>query len=104
VEDSAKSSTGERLKQTALLLGEHGAVMLSAVLKSPAAIAASLRIARAFVRLRRLVSANKGLARRIDALERKVAGQGRGITDLFEAIDKPIDGPPEEPRETGSPS
>ena len=48
---------------------EHGAVMLAAVLQSPTAVAASIQVVRAFVRLRGLVAEHAGLARRLDELE-----------------------------------
>ena len=43
---------------------EHGAVMLANVLKSPAAVLASVEIVRAFVRLRGLVAEHHSLSRR----------------------------------------
>lgn len=50
---------------------EHGAVMLATVLNSERAIAASIAVVQAFVRLRHLLSANAELARRIDELNAK---------------------------------
>ena len=47
---------------------EHGAVMLAAVLQSPVAVAASIQVVRAFVRLRGLLVQHADLARRLDAL------------------------------------
>lgn len=80
---------------------EHGAVMLSAVLRSSTAVQASIQIARAFVHLRRLVSARKDLAQRFEQLEQRVAGQGREIGDLFDALKQLIDGPLEKPKPIG---
>lgn len=50
---------------------EHGAVMLATVLNSERAIAASIAVVQAFVRLRHLLSANTEFARRIDELNAK---------------------------------
>ena len=50
---------------------EHGAIMLASVLSSPAAVQASVQVVRAFVRLREILSGNKELARRLDALEKR---------------------------------
>ena len=51
---------------------EHGAVMLASVLNSAAAVAASIQVVRAFVRLRTILATHKDLARKLDALEQKV--------------------------------
>ena len=56
--------------------------MLANVLSSPVAVRASIQVVRAFVRLRQMLATNEDLARKIDALERKV---GKHDVDL-EAI------------------
>ena len=61
--------------------------MLSTVLNSPRAIAANIEIMRAFVRLRLILTSNKELARRLDALDAKFSA-------MFEAIRK-LMAPPE---------
>jgi hypothetical protein len=58
---------------------EHGAVMLANILKSPVAIRASIQVVRAFVRLRQMLATNEALARKMEALERKV---GKHDSDL----------------------
>ena len=50
---------------------EEGVGQLSGVLKSPIADIVSVRIQRAFVAMRRFISANAGLFQRIDTIERK---------------------------------
>jgi hypothetical protein len=50
---------------------EHGAVMLASVLNSPAAVAASIHVVRAFVRLREIVGIHKEPTAKLDALEAK---------------------------------
>lgn len=51
---------------------EEGVAMLSSVLRSPTAVAVNIEIMRAFVRLRRLIASHADLARRLDALEKKL--------------------------------
>src|ERR1039457_1547264 len=70
---------GEHLKYAPHAFTEHGAVMLANVLKSPVAIRASIQVVRAFVRLRQMLATNDDLARKIEALERKV---GKHPSDL----------------------
>jgi hypothetical protein len=65
---------------------EQGVAMLSSVLNSERAVAINIEIMRAFVRLREVISSNKDLAQKLDALERKFAGHDVHIRSLFEAI------------------
>ena len=62
---------------------EQGVAMLSSVLRSKRAIQVNIAIMRAFVQLRELITSNKGLARRLNELEKKYDGQFRIV---FEAI------------------
>jgi len=72
---------------------EHGALMLANVLNSDKAVAASVQVARAFVRLRRLLTSTPELARKLDALEKKYDVQ---FKVLFDAIRELME-PPEVP-------
>jgi len=65
---------------------EQGVAMLSSVLNSDRAIEINIQIMRAFVRLREIIASNKDLARKLDALERKLASHDVHIQSLFEAI------------------
>ena len=60
--------------------------MLAAVLSSPVAVQASVRIVRAFVQLRNMFNANKKLAKRLAQLESDVAQHGGEIRSLFETL------------------
>ena len=62
---------------------EQGVAMLSSVLRSPRAVAVNIEIMRAFVELRRTLESTDGLARKLEALERKYDGQ---FAHVFEAI------------------
>ena len=48
---------------------EHGAVMLASVLNSAMAIEASIKVVRAFVKMRSILALNQDLAERIERLE-----------------------------------
>ena len=50
---------------------EHGALMAATVLNSPRAVEMSLYVVRAFVQLRETLAAHKGLAAKLEELERK---------------------------------
>ena len=77
-----------------LVFTEHGAVMLASVLNSRIAVATSVQVVRAFVRLRSVLAANADLARKITAMEAKYDGQFRVV---FEAIRELME-PPVPPR------
>jgi hypothetical protein len=76
---------------------EQGVAMLSSVLKSERAVAINIEIMRAFVRLRDMILSNKDLARKLDALERKIETHDIHIRSLFEAI-RQLMAPPEPKR------
>jgi len=65
---------------------EHGAVMLATVLNSSAAVAMSIQVVKAFVLMRRMVGVASQLARKLDALERKMLEHDRNFAVVFEAI------------------
>ena len=72
---------------------EYGAVMLSSVLNTPVAIETSVKIARAFVRLREMISTHKELAQKLQELERKMQGHDVDIQNIFGAIRQLMAGP-----------
>src|SRR6266446_4729941 len=51
---------------------EHGALMLASVLNSELAVQASVRVVRAFVKLREMIAANAQLAAKLAELERRL--------------------------------
>lgn len=69
-----------------LVFTEHGAVMAASVLNSPTAVAASIEVVRAFVRLRRILASHADLARKLDELEKKVGSHDQKFQMVFEAI------------------
>jgi hypothetical protein len=76
---------------------EQGVAMLSSVLNSDRAIAVNIEIMRSFVRIRRLLEADKSLARKFDRLERKLASHDQAIVSILAAI-RQLMKPPEPKR------
>lgn len=66
---------------------EQGVSMLSSVLRSQRAVDVNIAIMRTFVQLRRLMDSNRGLARKIEAMEKKYDEQ---FAAVFDAIKKLI--------------
>jgi hypothetical protein len=67
---------------------EHGAVMLASVLKSDAAISASIHVVNAFVQLRHVMDTNKQITKKLEELGAKVSFHDDAIAVLFEEIKK----------------
>lgn len=80
---------------------EHGALMLAGVLNSEIAIQASVRVVRAFVRLREMVAANAQLATKLKDLERRRDSHDEAIVDLFAALKRLLEPEPKAKREIG---
>jgi len=68
---------------------EQGVAMLSGVLRSERAVHVNIAIMRAFVELRRWVSAHEELARKLSALERKSDEQYQQVMKIIERLVKP---------------
>ena len=75
--------------------------MLASVLNSDVAVDASVRVVRAFVHLRELVSANAELTRKFTELERRLDGHDAQIAQLFAAIRQLLAPAPAKKREIG---
>ena len=71
--------------------------MLASVLNSKIAVAASVQVVRAFVRLRQMLATHKELAAKLAELETRIETHDENITALFEAIRQLME-PPARPR------
>ena len=85
---------GRHSKYLPYAFTEQGVAMLSSVLKSKRAVQVNIEIIRAFVRLRRMLSAHKGLERKLIAVEKKYDEQFKVVFDAIRALMAP----PEKPR------
>lgn len=84
---------GQNLKYAPKVFTEHGAVMLAAVLNSPVAIAASIQVVRAFVRLRAMAALHEDLAAKLEALENRFDHQFGIVFDAIRQLMKPASSP-----------
>ena len=100
-----KPTRGKNLKYRPLAFTEHGAIMAASVLNSPSAVAMSVYVVRAFVRLRETIASNQELAKRLDQLEasiqRKLAMQDESIATIISPIRQLMAHPPENRRGFG---
>jgi len=66
---------------------EQGVAMLSAILKSDVAVKISIQIMDAFVKMRKLLSANTGIIQRLETVEQKQIATDKKIDDIFNALE-----------------
>jgi hypothetical protein len=84
-----KSKRGRYSKYGSFVFTEHGAVMLATVLNSQTAVAASIIVVRAFVKMRAMLALHQDLADRVEELEKvsNYHGQKFGVvSDLLSQI------------------
>jgi len=93
----ATSSSHGGKRKLPWVFTEHGALMLASVLNSAIAVQASVRVVRAFVRLREMVAANAPLAAKLEELERRFDSHDEAIANLFATLKQLLE-PPEAPK------
>jgi len=83
------TSNGDRmgLRRPPYAFTESGVSMLAAILKSDIAVAMSVEIIRAFVRMRRWIANNAVLFQRLDRIEQKQHSTDARLDKVFEAIE-----------------
>jgi hypothetical protein len=94
----ATLNRGENIKYRPYVFTEHGTVMLANVLRSSVAVRASIQVVRAFVHLRQMLAANRDLARKIEALERKVGKHDADLQAVLDALRRLVQPPPAPPK------
>jgi hypothetical protein len=92
------SSWGGSRRANPYAFTEQGVAMLSGILHSKRAVQVNIAIMRAFVKLRRILSAHKELAHKLEELERKIEKHDGEIQAIFEAIRQLMAPPPEKPK------
>jgi len=85
---------GRNIKYRPHVFTEHGAVMLANVLQSPVAVRASIQVVRAFVHLRQILATHQDLARKMEALERKVGKHDTDLDAILEVLQDLLEPPP----------
>ena len=65
---------------------EHGAIVAATVLNSPRAVAMSVYVVRAFVKLREVLASNTELARKLETFEKSVATLDARTRRQFEEV------------------
>jgi hypothetical protein len=77
---------------------EHGALQASNILNSPRALAMSVYIIRAFIRLRAELAANSNLEKRLAVIDKTLLTHDTALRDIYQRIQPLLLPPPEPPR------
>ncbi len=91
----------QRLKFSPVLpwaFTEHGALQASNVLNSPKAVAMSIYIISAFIRLREAVANNQVMAKRLAEVEKTLLTHDVALRDIYQKIRPLLLPPPDPPR------
>jgi hypothetical protein len=83
---NATLKRGEHIKHLPFAFTEHGAIMAANVISSARAVAMSVVVVRAFVRLRQLVVNHKAIAAKLAELESRVGAHDEQLAAVIEAI------------------
>ncbi|HOW66215.1 MAG TPA: ORF6N domain-containing protein [Candidatus Paceibacterota bacterium] len=91
-----KAGRGQHRKFSPWVFTEHGAIMAATILNSPRAVAMSVYVVRAFVRLRNEFLANTTMEKRLAHIEKTLITQDVALREIYEKI-RPLLLPPPEP-------
>jgi hypothetical protein len=93
---TSNSHGGRRYRPWAFT--EHGAIMAATILNSGRAVAMSIYVVRAFVRLRNELLANTTLEKRLAHIDKTLIAHDGALRDIYEKIRPLLLPPPEAPK------
>jgi phage regulator Rha-like protein len=77
---------------------EHGVLMAANVLNSPRAVAVSVALIKAFVRLREMLATNQVMGKRLAEVEKTLVTHDAALRDIYQRIKPLLLPPPDPPR------
>lgn len=89
---------GQHRKYLPKVFTEHGAIMAATILNSERAVAMSVYVVRAFVKIRRELFATATLERRLAHIEKTLIAHDGALRDVYERIRPLLLPPPEKPK------
>jgi hypothetical protein len=91
-----ETGRGRHRKYLPYAFTEHGALMAATVLNSPRAVAMSIYIIRAFVKIREDFAANAAILKRLAEIDKILLLHDAALRDIYQRL-KPLLAPPPEP-------
>jgi len=95
---SATSSSHGGRRTLPYAFTEHGVLMAANVLNSPRAVAVSVALVKAFVRLREVLATNQVTGKRLAEIEKTLMTHDAALRDIYQRIKPLLIPPPEPPR------
>jgi hypothetical protein len=93
-----KRGRGQHRKYLPWAFTEHGAIMAATILNSERAVAMSVYVVRAFVKMRRELLTNATLEARLENIEKSLLTHDAALRDVYQKLKPLLLPPPEKPR------
>ena len=93
-----KPGRGQHRKYSPFAFTEHGALMAATVLNSPRAIAMSLYIIRAFVKMREDLAANAAILKHLAEIDKTLLLHDAGLREIYQKLRPLLEPPPVPPK------
>jgi len=95
---SVTSSSHGGRRYSPYVFTEHGVLMAANVLNSPRAVAVSVALVKAFVRLREVLATNQVMGNRLAEVEKTLVTHDAALRDIYQRIKPLLLPPPDPPR------
>jgi hypothetical protein len=95
---NATLKPGRHAKYPPVAFTEHGAIMAANVLNSPEAVAMSVYVVRAFVRMREHLVANAAILKRLAEIDKTLLEHDQGLRTIWQKLQPLLQPPPPPPR------
>jgi len=93
-----KAGRGRHRKYPPYAFTEHGALMAATILNSPRAVAMSVYIIRAFVKLREDLVANAAILKRLAEIDKTLLVHDAALREIFQRLRPLLEPPPQPPK------
>ena len=85
-------------KSLPLAFTEHGAIMAATVLNSPRAVAMSVYVVRAFIRMREQLASNVAILKRLAEIDKTLLQHDASLRDIYRKLLPLLQPPPDPPK------
>jgi hypothetical protein len=93
-----KPGRGQHRKYPPYAFSEHGALMAANILNSPRAVAMSVYVIRAFVKMREDLAANAAILKRLAEIDKTLLLHDGTLRDIYQQLRPLLEPPPQPPK------
>jgi len=93
-----KRGRGSNIKYLPRAFTEHGALMADTILNSPRAVAMSVYVIRAFVKMREDQATNAAILKRLAEIDKSLLTHDTALRDIYQKLLPLLSPPPDPPR------